>query len=158
MNDSTLNIKSILNISHYEFFDTKYVQQQVMLRSMYGDPIQAVHTIENKQIYLNLIDINLLLNSNKYNNNNNIIINTHISNTIENRWTLTSLISSSNLISNNIKNNNNKLRIMSLNLWNYNYRKNYIYCQFGWLSSILKTIFLNNFYPIFYYPKNKYYL
>ena len=115
------------NISFESFGEETYQQQTVYLRSYYSnEPIQAIH---NEKIYIFYLNItNLQISLINYKTNKQFSLNIDLAHSAENRWAPISFISSSHLPSiTDIKDDLyqikivNNIRILTMNLWNFNY-------------------------------------
>eukprot|EP01084_Bolivina_argentea_P276461 471724_1 len=127
LNTTSIALIKMNSINFESFGEDTHRQQTVYLRSYYSnEPIQAIHNEEVHIFFLNLTSLELLLIN--YETNNKFIINVDLAQSAQNRWAPLSFISSSHLpklqtninINTNII-NGNKIRIMTINLWNYNY-------------------------------------
>ena len=121
---------ALLKIEHTEFEsfgEDKQYQKTVYLRSYYSnEPIQAVHTELIHIFYLNVTSLDLSFID--YQHKTNFIVHVDLAQSAMDRWAPISFISSSHLPSlTNIQTDTikdrqgNNIRIMSMNLWNYNY-------------------------------------
>lgn len=128
LNTSCLALIKINDISFEEFGEDTYQQQTVYLRSYYSnEPIQAVHTEKTYVQFLNVTSLQLLLLN--YENNKQFTIDLQLAHTAEDRYAAISFLSSSHLPSLQSNDNNqdfefkmvNNIRVLTMNLWNYNY-------------------------------------